>query len=246
MHPQLRLLVAALGELVGEQPALLVRLPRVERGQAGGVERHRVDEHPLRVPGSGGEQHPVLLAGRRRRKNWRSPRQTGVPTNPAAISSSIRRGQRGPGGQVRGLAAATARPRRPASPWSPGWPGPPASDTGRPPEWPCRFSMSRGARRGGSPRARPRDGAAGRAGFSHEPHSKRSPARGPAAVAAPSRRFPFTSLFTWRARRRYVSRGRPVRLCLATALCAYLAHGASLPHQAGGARATGTAAQRDV
>ena len=42
-----RLLVAALRELVGQQPALVVGLPAVQRGGARRVDRHRVDQRPL-------------------------------------------------------------------------------------------------------------------------------------------------------------------------------------------------------
>ncbi len=62
-HPQHRLLVAGGGHLVGQQPSLLVRLPRVQRGQAGRIEGHRVDEHAFRLARPGGQQHPVLLPG---------------------------------------------------------------------------------------------------------------------------------------------------------------------------------------
>ena len=41
-------------------------------------------------PGAAVSSTPCSSPGSRRRKNWRSPRQTGVPTNPAAISCSIR------------------------------------------------------------------------------------------------------------------------------------------------------------
>ena len=62
-HPQQRLLVAALGQLIGQQPALLVRLPGVQRGQPGRVDGHRVDEHLLRALAQPGAQHAVLAAG---------------------------------------------------------------------------------------------------------------------------------------------------------------------------------------
>ena len=62
-HPEFRLLVPAGGQLVGEQPALLVRLPGVERGQPGRIQGRRVDEHPLRLARRGGQQCPVLLPG---------------------------------------------------------------------------------------------------------------------------------------------------------------------------------------
>ena len=69
--PQHGLLVAALGELVGQQLALLVRLPRVQRGDPRRVDAHRVDEHALRRgrgvlggAGTGRQQHGVILIGR--------------------------------------------------------------------------------------------------------------------------------------------------------------------------------------
>ena len=62
-HPEFRFLVPSAGQLVGEQPALLVRLPGIERGQPGRVQRRRVDQHPLRFPAGGRQQHPVLLPG---------------------------------------------------------------------------------------------------------------------------------------------------------------------------------------
>ena len=61
---QHRLLGAAGGELVGEQVALLGRLPRVQGGGAGCVDGDRVDEHPLGAVRVDGEQHRVLLLGR--------------------------------------------------------------------------------------------------------------------------------------------------------------------------------------
>ena len=66
--PQHGLLAAALRDLVGQQPALVVGLPAVQRGGARRVDRHRVDERPLGLarpavrPGHGGVQHRVLLA----------------------------------------------------------------------------------------------------------------------------------------------------------------------------------------
>ena len=41
-------------------------------------------------PGAAVSSAPCSSPGRRRMKNCRWPRQTGVPTNPAAISCSIR------------------------------------------------------------------------------------------------------------------------------------------------------------
>ena len=61
--PDDRLLRAALGDLVGEEVALLARLPRVEGGEPGGVERHGVEEHALGAVGVDGAQHGELLAG---------------------------------------------------------------------------------------------------------------------------------------------------------------------------------------
>jgi hypothetical protein len=55
--------VPHLGELVGEQVALLRRLPGVERGRAGGIDRHGVEEHALGAVRVDGEQHGVLLLG---------------------------------------------------------------------------------------------------------------------------------------------------------------------------------------
>ena len=46
-HPQDALLVAALGQLVGDEVALRGGLPGVERDQAGGIDRHRVDQDPF-------------------------------------------------------------------------------------------------------------------------------------------------------------------------------------------------------
>ena len=63
MTQQHRLLGAARGDLVGEQVALLGRLPGVEGRRAGRVERHRVDEHALGAVGVDGEQYGVLLLG---------------------------------------------------------------------------------------------------------------------------------------------------------------------------------------
>ena len=57
-----RFLRAALGELVGEQIAFLAGLPGVERGEARGVELHRVDEHALGSVGVDRAQHGELLA----------------------------------------------------------------------------------------------------------------------------------------------------------------------------------------
>ena len=62
-HPEFRLLVPSAGQLVGEQPALPVRVPGIERGHPGRVQRRRVDQHPLRLPGGGRQQHPMLLPG---------------------------------------------------------------------------------------------------------------------------------------------------------------------------------------
>ena len=57
------LLAAALGQLIGQQPAFLVRLPAVQRGLAGGVHRGWVDEHPrLAGPRVDRAQHRVFLA----------------------------------------------------------------------------------------------------------------------------------------------------------------------------------------
>ena len=61
--PQHRVLAAALGQLVGEQVALLAGLPGVQRRRAGRVDRHRVDEDPLGAVRVDGQQHGVLLGG---------------------------------------------------------------------------------------------------------------------------------------------------------------------------------------
>ena len=53
-------------------------------------------------PGAAVSSTPCSSSARRRMKNWRSPRHTGVPTNPAAISCSIR-------------LASSSRPGRPAA-----------------------------------------------------------------------------------------------------------------------------------
>jgi hypothetical protein len=64
-HPQHALLRAALGELVGQERAVVVRLPVVQRRQALGVDRDRVDQHALGLAavraGLGDEQDGVLL-----------------------------------------------------------------------------------------------------------------------------------------------------------------------------------------
>ena len=69
-HPQQRLLAAAFGQLVGQPPALLVRLPAVEGGPPARVDGHRVDERPPGagiggVPGAGihRAQHRVFFTG---------------------------------------------------------------------------------------------------------------------------------------------------------------------------------------
>jgi hypothetical protein len=38
-------------------------LPGIQRAAAGGIERHRVHQHPFWLTRGGGQQHPVLLAG---------------------------------------------------------------------------------------------------------------------------------------------------------------------------------------
>jgi hypothetical protein len=55
------LLVAAHRDLVGEQTALLVGLPRVERRETGRVERHRIQQRPLGAVGVDGVENGVLL-----------------------------------------------------------------------------------------------------------------------------------------------------------------------------------------
>ena len=61
-HPQQRLLVTTLGQLVGQQPAVLVGLPVIERGGAGRVEHRRVDQDPFALSGSGRVEDGMLLA----------------------------------------------------------------------------------------------------------------------------------------------------------------------------------------
>ena len=59
--PQYGLLVAALGQLIGEQLPLLVGLPVVQRGDAGRVERYRVDQDAFGRGSPGGrEQYGVI------------------------------------------------------------------------------------------------------------------------------------------------------------------------------------------
>ncbi len=59
-HPQQGLLAAPLGQLVGQPPALLVRLPAVEGGPPARVDGHRVDERP---PGAGMGGVPGTVMG---------------------------------------------------------------------------------------------------------------------------------------------------------------------------------------
>jgi hypothetical protein len=80
--PQLGLLVAALGELVGEQLPFGVRLPGIQRGDAGRVDRHRVDQDAFGRASSGsGEQHGVI-------------RVRGAPEEELAVTAPGRRADR--------------------------------------------------------------------------------------------------------------------------------------------------------
>ena len=98
------MLVAARGDLVGQQPALQVGQPGVERGAAGGVDRHRVDQHPLAAVHAAREHDGVLLPGL-------AARQEPPPGPPqrrahrAGVEQGVHpRGQRVAAGQLRELA----------------------------------------------------------------------------------------------------------------------------------------------
>ncbi len=91
---QYRLLVAAVGDLVGQQPALVVRCPRVEDGGPGGVERRRVDERPVRLTRRRRDQHGVLLARL-------TPQEEAALTTPDRAAHQAGGGQfPDPGGQL--------------------------------------------------------------------------------------------------------------------------------------------------
>ena len=100
-HEQRALLVAADGQLVGEQPAFLVGLPAVQRGLAAGVERRRVDEGALGAVGLPYEDGGVLLARGRgaRRSSASRARPARRRRRCPAARSGARAAARGPGGR---------------------------------------------------------------------------------------------------------------------------------------------------
>ena len=144
--PEFRLLVPAAGQLVGEQPALLVRLPGVERGQPGRVQGCRVDERPRRLARRGGQQRPVLLPGQAAQEELPRPapgRGADVPGGHQFLEPGR---SAGTAPAARPPRRPTACPGRPATPGCPHWPRPPASDTGR---TPAGRADPRPGRRGG-------------------------------------------------------------------------------------------------
>ena len=100
---QHRLLVAAVGDLVGQQPALLVRCPRVEGGGAGRVERHRVDEHPVRLTRRRRDQRCMLLARLAPQEEAALAPPDGAAHQAGGRQFRDPRGQHGPGRQGRQL-----------------------------------------------------------------------------------------------------------------------------------------------
>ena len=166
-HPQQRLLVPAMRELIGEQPALLVRLPGVQRRPPGGIDRNRIDQHALAGAASAS---PVPASSPRGPSSASRPecRAPGRPTF-RKFHDLRRRERRAPGPDRAGCRTASSRARRAAPRTRPGA----APAPGR------RTSPGRAGPPGSPPRAIPRPRATpGSAGSRHPQASGRGPPRG--------------------------------------------------------------------
>ena len=110
-HPQQRLLVPAVRELVREQPPLLVGLTGVERRTPGGVDRDEVDQRPLGRTRGRPRPH-------RRPCRKRHPRRAIVSRRPRPRPR--RREPRAPGPGRAGCRTASSRATRAGRPTRPG------------------------------------------------------------------------------------------------------------------------------
>ncbi len=255
-HPQFRLLVPAGGQLVGEQPALLVRLPGIERGQPGRVQGRRVNEHPLRLPRGGRHQRPVFLPGQAAREELPRPAPDRGADVPGAHQLLEPGREPGPPGQP-GLRAGPQRVLGP-QPFL-GFRArrvlQPAVRVGHAVAVQILDETGAAGRR--IPRRRRRCGGRGGVGGSHDrtlsEHAARRVRRGGRGQFAvpPRRRYVCAGIASYAVIGSHTVLPRNPVLGGNQGACPdsrELARHTSAcpPHQAGGGLATGTAAQRDV
>ena len=149
-HVQHRVLVTAVGELVGQLPTLQIGHPGVQSGQPVGVEPGRVEQHPLGAVGLAQVQHRVLLAGLAAGEEGPAGPPQRRRHRAGGQQLAQRRRRTGPGRAARPAVPGSPRPGPPTRPGCADPGRPPASGTGRRPGGRAGSRPGRGARRRGS------------------------------------------------------------------------------------------------